>query len=69
MKSKSLLKYILIGALSAVAFVVGFAVVSMLIHSDKTFVDGLKSIFDWFLGVIFGGSIAFSAWKKDNQKK
>lgn len=66
MKNK-LVKYILIGVLACVAFVVGWAFIDTLIHSDRTFADGLKNIFDWFLGVVFGVSCAFSTWKKDNQ--
>ena len=62
-----LAKYIGIGVLACAAFVTGFALFSSLIHADKTFADGFKSIFDWFLGVLFGISIAYSAWKKDNK--
>ena len=60
-------KYILVGVLACVAFVVGWAFIDTLIHSDRTFAEGLTKPFDWFLGVVFGISSAFSMWKKDNQ--
>ena len=66
MKNKKV-KYILIGVLGCVGFVVAWAFIDTLIHPDRTFERGLTSIFDWFLGVVFGSSCAFSLWKKDNQ--
>ena len=63
-----LLKYILVGVLGAAAFLVGFAFIGTLLHSEKTFADGFKSIIDWILAIFFGGSCAFSMWKKDNKK-
>ena len=66
---KSILKYILVGVGGAALFLVFFAFVGSLLHSDKTFADGFKSIFDWFLGIVFGSSCAYSLWKKDNEKK
>ena len=66
MKNK-MVKYILIDVLGCVGFVVAWAFIDTLIHPDRTFERGLTSIFDWFLGVVFGSSCAFSLWKKDNQ--
>ena len=66
MKTK-MVKYILIGVLGCVGFVVAWAFIDTLIHPDRTFERCLTSIFDWFLGVVFGSSCAFSLWKKDNQ--
>ena len=63
MKNK-MVKYILIGVLGCVGFVVAWAFIDTLIHPDRTFERGLTSI---FLGVVFGSSCAFSLWKKDNQ--
>ena len=66
---KSMLKYILVGVGAAALFLVAFAFIGSLLHSDKTFADGFKSIFDWILGIVFGSSVAYSLWKKDNEKK
>ena len=66
---KSLLKYILVGVGAAALFIVAFAFIGSLLHSDRTFADGFKSIFDWILGIFFGSSVAYSLWKKDNGKK
>lgn len=65
MKNK-LLKYILIGILAAAAFLVGWALIEMLIHPERTFADGFKGIIDWILAVCFGASCAYTSWKKDN---
>ena len=66
---KSILKYILVGVGGAALFLVFFAFVGSLLHSDKTFADGFKSIFDWILAIMFGSSAAYSLWKKHNSKK
>ena len=67
MKNK-LVKYILVGVLACVGFVVAWAFIDTLIHQGRTFADGFKSVFDWFLGVCFGASCAYSVWKNDNKK-
>jgi hypothetical protein len=64
---KSIVKYILIFAVAAAAFLCGWALIDMLIHPGTQFADGFKKVFDWILAVIFGISCAFSSWKKDNQ--
>lgn len=65
----SLLKYILIGVGAAALFLVFFAFVGSMLHSEKTFADGFKNIFDWVLAICFGCSTAYSLWKKENGKK
>ena len=69
MKTKSLLKYIVIGIVCAGLFLVVFAFVGTLLHSEKTFADGFKDVFDYVLAVVFGTSVAYSVWKKDNQSE
>ena len=64
-----LLKYILIGVGAAALFLVFFAFVGSMLHSEKTFADGFKSILDWILAICFGSSVAYSLWKKENGKK
>ena len=66
---KSMLKYILIGVGAAALFLVFFAFVGSMLHSEKTFADGFKSILDWILAICFGSSVAYSLWKKENGKK
>ena len=39
----------------------------MLINSGKTFADGFKDVLDYVLSIIFGASIAYAVWKKNNQ--
>ena len=67
MKTKSLLKYIVIGIVCAALFLVVFALFGMLTNSEKTFADGFKSVFDYVLAIVFGASAAYAVWKKDNQ--
>ena len=67
MKTKSLLKYIIIGIVCAALFLVFFAFIGTLLHPEKTFADGFKSVFDYILAVVFGASMASAVWKKDNQ--
>ena len=55
MKTKNLLKYIIIGIVCAGLFLLAFA-----------FID-FKSIFDYILAIVFGVSVASAVWKKDNQ--
>ena len=69
MKTKSLLKYIVIGIVCAGLFLVVFAFVGTLLHPEKTFADGFKDVFDYVLAVVFGTSVAYSVWKKDNQSE
>ena len=66
---KGMLKYILIGVAGAALFLVVFAFISPMLHPEKTFADGFKSILDWILSICFGSSVAYSLWKKDNGKK
>ena len=66
---KGMLKYILIGVAGAALFLVVFAFISQMLHPEKTFADGFKSILDWILAICFGSSVAYSLWKKDNSKK
>ena len=66
MKTNNLLKYIVIGIVCAALFLVVFALFGMLLNSEKTFADGFKSVFDYILAVVFGASVAYSVWKKDN---
>ena len=39
----------------------------MLINSGKTFADGFKDVLDYVLSIVFGASIAYAVWKKNNQ--
>ena len=66
---KGLLKYILIGVGAGALFIVFFSFVSSMLHPEKTFADGFKNILDWILAICFGSSVAFSLWKKKNEKK
>lgn len=67
MNKPNLLKYILIGIIAAAAFLCGFSLFDMLIHPERTFADGFKSVFQWVLAVTFGCSCAYSSWKKDHK--
>ena len=66
MKTNNLLKYIVIGIVCAALFLVVLALFGMLLHPEKTFADGFKGVFDYILAVVFGASVAYSIWKKDN---
>ena len=67
MKTKNLLKYIIIGIVCAGLFLLAFAFIETLLHPEKTLADGFKSIFDYILAIVFGVSVASAVWKKDNQ--
>ena len=70
MKTKNLLKYIIIGIVCAGLFLLAFAFIGTLLHPEKTLADGFKSfksIFDYILAIVFGVSVASAVWKKDNQ--
>ena len=67
MKTKNLLKYIIIGIVCAALFLLAFAFIETLLHPEKTLADGFKSIFDYILAIVFGVSVASAVWKKDNQ--
>lgn len=67
MKTKNLLKYIIIGIVCAGLFLLAFAFIETLLNPEKTLADGFKSIFDYILAIVFGVSVASAVWKKDNQ--
>ena len=69
MKTKNLLKYIIIGIVCAGLFLLAFAFIGTLLHPEKTLADGFKSIFDYILAIVFGVSVASAVWKKDNQSE
>lgn len=65
---KNLLKYIACGIAAAALFLTAFAFLGSLIHPERSFADGFRSIIDWILAAVFGFSCGSGLWKRDSRK-